>query len=627
MRQSPLQPVNGGRRGRGGRRRRGNALGTTVPGGWTRPPAPRRRTWLLVPALLVAAAVAAAGTGLVRAALHSGEPLPGARVAGIAVDGLKGRALERRVQAALAPRLRTPVTVDVGGRRVQVVPGDVVALDAVRTAAAARAAGRGSVRREAAALLLPTPPRRDVAPVLRIRRDGLVALTARLAAYGTPPRNAAVLVVGATPRAVPGKSGVVVDAERLAGALRDLVAAGGAGPLRAALKQAPPPIDAQEAQIAVLDAQRLLAAPVALRVGGIDSGALQPAELGRALRVEPQGVRLVARLDQAALWTTVKERVDRFRVKGIDARFRAKGRRVAVVPSVDGLDVQPGRAAAAVLAAMRAPSGVARVAQLNVVPVPAAFTTDDALALGVRQRVMSFTTEMGDSSANRIHNVHLMADYIDGTIVKPGETFSFNKVVGPRTTARGFLEGQAIYGTVAVASIGGGVCQTATTLFNNAFELGLPVLARWNHTTYIAHYPVGRDATVSWGGPDLVFRNDLRNALLIKASYTDKTLTFTFYGTPQGRKVIERTGPRTNLVEPQLRYALDLNAAPGSVTTARGSGQPGFDITIFRQVLEEGKLVRSDSFTSHYLDEGPTKVYGPGQEVPRPYIVIPKENV
>ena len=97
-------------------------------------------------------------------------------------------------------------------------------------------------------------------------------------------------------------------------------------------------------------------------------------------------------------------------------------------------------------------------------------------------------------------------------------------------------------------SIGGGVCQTATTLFNDAFELGLPILARTNHNLYLSHYPIGRDATVSWGGPDFVFRNDLKHGLLIKTSYTDSTLTFTFYGTSEHRRVVatpgrRRTGP------------------------------------------------------------------------------------
>jgi vancomycin resistance protein YoaR len=103
-------------------------------------------------------------------------------------------------------------------------------------------------------------------------------------------------------------------------------------------------------------------------------------------------------------------------------------------------------------------------------------TTAEATKLGIRQQISTFTTDMGTSSSNRIHNVQLMAEYIDGTIVAPGQEFSFNDRVGPRTVERGFREGQMIIGSLLLPAIGGGVCQTATTLFNNAFDLGLPIV-------------------------------------------------------------------------------------------------------------------------------------------------------
>ena len=579
-------------------------------------------------AAVVTVAVAAGGTGLVRAALYQGKALPGTRVAGRAVDGSGGTGLEQRGEAAVMLRLARPVTLLVGSSsRATIRPADLFAVDAVRTAARARDAGRGSLRTQAAALLWPAPPVREVVPVLTVRPGAEAVLAERLAAFGSAPRNAAVIIVGVTPRAVPGRAGTAPDVAGVLRALeREARAGGGAagGPVRVALRPAAPRVGLAEAQAAVGRAQALLAAPVRLRVGGVAAGALSPEALAAALRVVEVRGRLVPRLAPDVLWPALREQVARLRRTGVDARLVVQGRLVRVVPSVDGLDVAPGRAAAAVLVAMAEPE---RTAQLTLVPVDAPFSTAEAENLGIIRQVASYTTEMGTSSANRIHNVHLMADYIDGTIIRPGEVFSFNRVVGPRTAERGFLEGQAIYGTVTVASIGGGVCQTATTLFNNAFNLGLPILARFNHSTYIEHYPVGRDATVSWGGPDLVFRNDLDNSLLIKARYTDSTLTFTVYGSPQGRRIITKTGPRTNLVNPQLRYALDLNAKPKSVQLSPGTGASGFDVVVSRTVLERGKLLRRDRFRSRYLDVGPTKVFGPGQVVPRPYIVIPRETV
>src|SRR5207249_1286820 len=121
---------------------------------------------------------------------------------------------------------------------------------------------------------------------------------------------------------------------------------------------------------------------------------------------------------------------------------------------------EPEATRAAVTAAALGPG--TRTAELQFATMRPDRTTVEAQALGIRQRVSSFTTEMGASSSNRIHNVQLMADFIDGTVIEPGQTFSFNRVVGPRTPERGFREGQMIVGTLVLPSIGGGVCQTAT---------------------------------------------------------------------------------------------------------------------------------------------------------------------
>jgi vancomycin resistance protein YoaR len=229
---------------------------------------------------------------------------------------------------------------------------------------------------------------------------------------------------------------------------------------------------------------------------------------------------------------------------------------------------------------------------------------------------------MGASSSNRIWNVHLLGDYLDGTIVKPGQTFSYNREIGERTVERGFLEGQMIWGGVLIPSIGGGVCQTATTIFNAAFEAGLPVLARSNHAFYISHYPMGRDATVSWGGPEFVFRNDLKKAILIDVTYTSSTFTVTFYGTKQGRRVESSTSEPTNYTQPELQYAVDPGAPRNSVRRTSAGG-PGFDVTVYRKVFERGKLILEDSFFTRYKPENPTAIYGPGRTPPGDYFYLP----
>jgi len=310
-----------------------------------------------------------------------------------------------------------------------------------------------------------------------------------------------------------------------------------------------------------------------------------------------------------------------WRTRAVNARFVVDGKQVRVRPSRPGLAVDGRWAADAIAAAAAAP---VHRASVRLKQIRADLTTREAEKLGIRRQISTFTTDMGTSSSNRIHNVQLMAQYIDGTVIKPGDTFSFNDRVGPRTVERGFREGQMIIGSLLLPAIGGGVCQTATTLFNNAFELGLPIVERHNHSFYISHYPMGRDATVSWGGPDFVFKNDLKTGILIKTRYTDSTLTFSFFGTDPQRRVVTSTGERTNWRSPKTTYALDPYAPRGSVRTVSGSNESGFDVTVTRKVYEHGKLLRQDATTSSYIAVGPTQIYGPGRSIPGPYFVLPR---
>ena len=149
-------------------------------------------------------------------------------------------------------------------------------------------------------------------------------------------------------------------------------------------------------------------------------------------------------------------------------------------------------------------------------------------------------------------------------------------------------------------SIGGGVCQTATTLFNNAFELGLPILERHNHSFYISHYPLGR-VRPSRGEGGLRLQERPEDGDPDQDRLTTSTLTFSFYGTDPKRRVAISTSERTNWRSPQTTYALDPYAPRGSVRTVAGSNQSGFDVTVTRKVYEHGSCcagTRSRATTS-----------------------------
>ena len=164
-------------------------------------------------------------------------------------------------------------------------------------------------------------------------------------------------------------------------------------------------------------------------------------------------------------------------------------------------------------------------------------STLDAEMLGLRREIVSFTTYFSEANQARVNNIRQVASILDGMIVRPGATFSFNESVGPRTKAAGFDEAPVIRDGVLTPGVGGGICQVSTTLFNAAFFAGLPVVERRPHSFYIDHYPVGRDATVSYGAVDLKFRNDSDKVILISVQATDRSVRVSLAAPTWDRKV------------------------------------------------------------------------------------------
>jgi vancomycin resistance protein YoaR len=572
-------------------------------------------------AVVVAALAVVLGAAmLARAYSLRNSVLPGVSVAGVDVGGLSQADARARIDAEIGARLDSRVTVRVGKKSFQLTPSNVFSVDAAASERAAYDSARSSVVGRLGALAIPFVAGRDVEPVLRVYPSGKEALSEKLASLTKRAVSARVTMDGTDAVVVPGRAGTGID-ETVVLASLETAALEGRASFTVPLHTVEPPIATAAAERAATIARTIAAGPVRLRLHGEGQvGQLGRGELASLVRFEPKAGTLQVVLDPGRIEEKLHPLVKPFTQKSVDATFEVSGDRAYLVKAKNGTALDVAGAQQSIYEAGQGPGN--RTAMLGLSSLPPDLTTREARALGIHERISTFTTDMGLSSANRIWNVHLLGQYLDGTIVKAGQTFSYNEVVGPRTIERGFREGQMIFGGVLIPSIGGGVCQTATTIFNAAFEAGLPVKERHNHSWYISHYPMGRDATVSWGGPDLVFKNDLKHAILIDVSYTDATFTISFYGTKQGRKVTSTTSSPANYTQPKMQYAIDPTAAPHSVTVVAGGGQ-GFDVNVHRKVYEHGKLIREDDFFTRYTPENPTTVYGPGGHPPGPYIVLP----
>lgn len=129
-----------------------------------------------------------------------------------------------------------------------------------------------------------------------------------------------------------------------------------------------------------------------------------------------------------------------------------------------------------------------------------------------------FVTYFNGRNLQRSHNILLAAEAINNHVVFPGERFSFNQVVGERTATRGYLPAPVIVKGELSEGIGGGICQVSSTLYNAVDRSGLNITERYSHSKRVAYVPPGRDATVSWYGPDFAFKNNYNQPILIRAS-------------------------------------------------------------------------------------------------------------
>jgi vancomycin resistance protein YoaR len=570
---------------------------------------------------LVVLVLAVAGVCVALGLVFAGSPTrlaSGVRIDGVDVGGMEvqdaKRLLERR-SAALAHR---PVVFVAGGRRFAVAPatlGVVPDWDAAVEDARRQGDGFGPLRgfRRLDVQVFGA----DVTPPVSVLRGALGYELARIAnAVDRPQHPAALVRRGLRISAVAGVAGRRLDrtaaADTIVRSLSSLQPVGGVVPLPQVTVA--PAVRTSELVEAAAQARIALSAPVHLALGGTVL-LLTPSRLAPLLQL-PSGGETSLRIGGPAAVRWFRRFSTQVQRPARDATFAVHGSRISVVPARVGLSVDTARTARAVLAAALRPQG--RVARGVLVTTRPRVSTAAARRMGVKGVVGTFTTDYG-GIPNRIHNVQLVAHLIDGKLIAPGATFSFNGATGARTAAKGFLEAPVIINGELTTGLGGGVCQVSTTVFNAAFEGGLPITQRTNHALYISHYPQGRDATVDYPDVDLKFRNDTPHWLLLRTFVGSYSLTVTLYGTPTGRKVTSTTAPLVSHGNPPVQKTVDPSLKPGEVVVD-DPGEPALSTSVTRDVYTSGgKLLYHTVWYSSYVSSPEIVRVGPPKKAkPKP---------
>ncbi|HWI44385.1 MAG TPA: VanW family protein [Nocardioides sp.] len=561
--------------------------------------------WIVLLVVVVLALLV--GGGYAAAYAVAGDKVPrGAAVSGVDVGGMSRAAAVAKVREAFGRRAEAPIKVSVkaggadpqagvrwtGRRTATVSPADIgLAVDA---AASVDAAGAGRSW---------SPGRQwdyftggdDVDAVVEVD-DGL--LEAKLdelsQGLGTPPRDGAVTFTREGVRTAKAVAGEEIDRDK---AEREIVDAflGEQSEVELTVARAEPDIDDADVAKAVASfANPAMADPVTL-VFGKSEVRLRPRQYAAALALEPQDGALVPVVDQAALTKLVEQATTEG--EPVDATVRLVRGKPRVIPAKPGVSFDPAEVASVFQGLLTAPVGQ-RSGAVKAKVAEADFTTAEAKALKIKEKVSEFSTHYPHADY-RNTNIGRAAELVDGTVLKPGETFSLNKIVGERTAGNGFTEGYIISNGILKKDLGGGVSQMATTTFNAMFFAGLKDVQHKPHSFYIDRYPVGREATVAWPTVDLRFQNDTPYGVLVHAWVVPSTparpgtVTVQMWSTKHW-DIESKTSDRYATVPPKTRTLTTADCEPNT-------GWPGFQVDVTRIFRKPGQSAVDHTEKFHTL--------------------------
>jgi vancomycin resistance protein YoaR len=577
-----------------------------------RPAAPSRTSPARRVGLLVVGALAALvllffllliGLRTARAGVLPGTVVGGVEVGGQSEEELRSSLedLERERAAEPVIARRPPQEGDPRGEATIEASAAQVGYDLDVEATVAEVLARGRQANPFAALAdhlraFTTPTTVD--PVERVDRGTLNEWVEDIAAdLELPPQEGAVRFEGAQVVRVEPVPGLRIDAERLRAAAERAALEPGAEQIEIATE--PQPATASQADVdeVYAQAQRVVSAPVTL-THGEDSVTISPEDLTSVLRIEPgpDGAGLEIVPDAQALADLLGDPAP-LDTPPVDATVVLQAGAPTIVEGEPGFryDVE----AAAVQVRDLALSEGPRTGEVEGEEALPERTAEEARALGITQQVSTFTTPH-PCCANRVQNIHRMADLVRGVIIEPGETFSLNSFVGERTTAKGFLPDAAIQDGEYVQSVGGGVSQFATTMFNAAYFAGIDIVEHKPHSQYISRYPEGREATLSYPSVDLKVRNNSPHGILVDTSYTGTSITVSFWSSPWVR-VDSVTSPRSNFTPPETIVRPNPELAPGQEVVIQEAAGQGFTVTVTRTLTFPDGRTESEDFTTTYV--------------------------
>lgn len=228
----------------------------------------------------------------------------------------------------------------------------------------------------------------------------------------------------------------------------------------------------------------------------------------------------------------------------------------------------------------------------------------------------SFSTYIGSSDWNRKQNMRNATDFINGTVLMPGEEFNTSRTIMPFTSANGYYAAGAFSNGEVVKSIGGGVCQVSTTLYNAVLLSELEVVQRFPHSMTVGYVQLSADAAISGEAKNFIFKNNSDTPIYIEGTYTDTHLTFQIYGkeTRPVNRTLEFKNQIVSVIQPPAEIVtIDPNQPVGYRKVTQGA-YTGYKVNLYKYIYEDGKLVGTELVNSSSYSAQPARVIEGGAE-------------
>jgi vancomycin resistance protein YoaR len=530
----------------------------------------------------------------------SSELAAGTHVAGVDVGGLTRREAIAKLEASFEEQSDQPARFAAGTETYSFAPNQLgVHPDWSGAVTAAERAGDGFGPLRGFRRLRARVFGAEVLPRVAVSNAALEYVLDRIAEdVNRAPESAAVVRRGLRISVVPEQSGARLDREgaaelivrTLGGIDRGVTTSATALPVAVTS----PPVTAAMLVAAADRARVALSAPIRLRAAK-RTFRVPRARIAELLSLPSRGATRLAVAGPAAdaYFRQLSATIGR---PAKDATFAVYGDAVQVVPAQDGLELNVPRAARAILRAATRPTN--RVARLTVVRAVPERSTAEALAMGIDSRMASYKTYYS-GTADRITNLQLGVQALDGTLVAPGGTFSLNEAIGERTEERGFRPAPVIIGNEYEEEVGGGTSQVATTVFNAAWEAGLDITERHPHSLYISRYQLGRDATVYWPSLDLKFVNDTPTWVLVRGFAEGDGISVAIYGGERRR--VESSATPLVVTGPVPVERVEDATLPKGQTLVEEEGAPPSRTSATRLIYSaDGALLDEETWSTTY---------------------------